>query len=218
MDLDFLKWIEHAGFLITLNGKNIYIDPFRFRGSSMPKADIIFITHTHFDHFNEEELKKVATAKTRFVAPKETASKMQGRNVLVVEPNKDYEIEGIKFSTVPAYNVSKEFHPKANGWVGYVIDVNGTKVYHAGDTDAAEEIKKVKADVFLIPVGGHYTMDLADAIKVAQSVKAKVVVPMHYRALLGLEGSKKAEQEFKDKVKNAVILEQIQEPFYSFQS
>jgi L-ascorbate metabolism protein UlaG (beta-lactamase superfamily) len=142
---------------------------------------------------------------------------MSRRDVLAVEPNKDYEIDGIKFRTVPAYNISKEFHPKVNGWVGYIIDVNGIKVYHAGDTDATEEMKKVKADILLLPVGGHYTMDLEDAIKIANIVKAQGVAPMHYRSLLGLDGSKKAEEEFRKRVKNYLMLEQIQEPYYSFQ-
>jgi L-ascorbate metabolism protein UlaG (beta-lactamase superfamily) len=216
MEVDFLRWIEHAGFLLEINGKNVYIDPFRMQGN-MPKADIIFITHTHFDHYNEDEIKKIATQKTKFVAPIETAGKMSRRDVLAVEPNKDYEIDGIKFRTVPAYNISKEFHPKVNGWVGYIIDVNGIKVYHAGDTDATEEMKKVKADILLLPVGGHYTMDLEDAIKIANIVKAQGVAPMHYRSLLGLDGSKKAEEEFRKRVKNYLMLEQIQEPYYSFQ-
>ncbi|MCL5238945.1 MAG: MBL fold metallo-hydrolase [Candidatus Marsarchaeota archaeon] len=216
MNTDFIKWIEHAGFLLEINGKNVYIDPFRIRGE-LPKADIVFITHSHFDHMNEEALAKVTTDKTRFVAPKETAGKLQGRKVMEVEPGKSYEIEGIPFSTVPAYNVSKEFHPKANGWVGYVIDVNGTKVYHPGDTDATEEMKNVKADVFMFPVGGHYTMDLNDAIKIASVVHAQVFVPMHYRALLGVEGAKKAEEELRKKVKNTLVLEQIQEPYYTLQ-
>lgn len=214
--MNFLKWIEHAGFLLEVNGKKVYIDPFRIRGE-LPKADIIFITHTHFDHFNEDGIKKIETQKTRFVAPIETAGKMSRRNVLAVEPNKDYEIDGIKFSTVPAYNISKQFHPKLNGWVGYIIDANGTRVYHAGDTDATEEMKKVKADILLLPMGGHYTMDLEDAIKIASIVKAQAFVPMHYRALLGQEGSRKAEEEFRKRVKNSLILEQIQEPYYSLQ-
>lgn len=216
MEVNFLKWIEHAGFLLEINDKNVYIDPFRIRGSP-PKADIIFITHSHFDHYSEDEIKKIATPKTKFVAPRETAGKMSRRDVLAVEPNKDYEIEGIKFRTVPAYNISKEFHSRVNGWVGYIIDVNGTKVYHAGDTDATEEMKKVKADILLLPVGGHYTMDVEDAIKIANTVKAQAFVPMHYRSLLGLDGSKKAEEEFRKRVKNSLILEQIQEPYYSFE-
>ncbi len=216
MDVSFLKWIEHAGFLLEINGKKVYIDPFRIRGE-LPKADIIFITHTHFDHLNEEAVGKIATSKTQFVAPKETASKLAGKKVLVVEPGGEYEVDGIRFSTVPAYNVSKEFHPKANGWVGYVIDVNGTKIYHPGDTDATEEMKTVKADIFMMPIGGHYTMDLQDAIKIASAVRAQAFVPMHYRTLLGEEGARKAEEEFRKKVKNALILDQIQEPYYSFQ-
>ncbi|MDE1873636.1 MAG: MBL fold metallo-hydrolase [Candidatus Micrarchaeota archaeon] len=216
METRFLRWIEHAGFLIEISGKNVYVDPFRLRGP-MPKADIVFITHTHYDHLNEEALGKIVTGETRFVAPKETASKLAGKKVLVVEPGKDYEIEGIRFSTVPAYNIGKEFHPRANGWVGYVIEANGVRVYLPGDTDATEEMRNVKADIFMVPIGGHYTMDLQEAIKIANQVHAQAIVPIHYRALLGEEGSRKAEEEFRKKVKNALILEQVQEPYYSLQ-
>ena len=216
MDVSFLKWIEHAGFVLEINGKKVYIDPFRLRGP-MPKADIIFITHTHFDHFNDDAIGKIATPRTRFVAPRETAGKMGRREVLMVEPNNDYEIEGIKFHTVPAYNIGKEFHPKANGWVGYIIDVKGTKVYHPGDTDATSELKNVQTDIALLPIGGHYTMSVEEAIDAAGRIKAKLFIPMHYRSLLGAEGAKKAEEEFRKKVKNSLILEQVQEPYYSFQ-
>ncbi|MDE1854830.1 MAG: MBL fold metallo-hydrolase [Candidatus Micrarchaeota archaeon] len=216
MDTSFLKWIEHAGFLLEIGGKKVYIDPFRIRGK-LPKADIVFITHTHFDHLNEEALGKISDSRTRFVAPRETAGKLSGRNVLEVEPNRDYEIEGIKFHTVPAYNTDKEFHPKVNGWVGYIIDADGTKVYHPGDTDETEELKKVRADIALLPIGGHYVMNVEEAIDAAGHIKAKLFIPMHYRALLGPEGSKKAEEEFRKRVKNSLILDQVQEPYYSFQ-
>ncbi len=216
MDLSFLKWIEHAGFMMEINGKNVYIDPFRIR-AEMPKADIVFITHTHFDHFNEEALGKIVTGKTQFVAPKETASKLSGKKVLAVEPEREYEIEGIGFSTVRAYNTNKEFHPKANDWVGYVIDANGVKVYHAGDTDVIDEMKSVSADIALLPAGGHYVMTVDEAASAAKLIHAKAFVPMHYRALLGEEGARKAEEEFRKKVKNSIILEQVQEPYYSFQ-
>ncbi len=216
MKTDFLKWIEHAGFLIEFNDQHIYIDPYRGR-YEMPKADLIFITHSHFDHFNEEQLKKITATKTIFVVPKEMAGSLHGKNVISVEPNKRYEVGGIEFSTVPSYNTNKEFHPRSRGWVGYIMDIGGTRIYHAGDTDLTEEMRKIETDVALLPMGGHYTMDLQEAIIATERIRAETFVPMHYKALLGEEGSKVAEQEFKKKVKGGALLKQIQDAYYSFQ-
>ena len=215
MDVSFLKWIDHAGFMLEINGKKVYIDPFRIRGS-LPRADVIFLTHTHIDHFNEEDLKKIETPQTKFVAPMETAGKLGRRTVMAVEPGKSYGVGGISFSTVRAYNESKQFHPKVNNWVGYVIEAGGRRVYHAGDTDAIEEMRKVDADIALLPVGGNYTMDVSEAAKAAELINAKAFAPMHYKSLLGKQGYKKAEEEFMQKVKNSIVLEQIEEPYYSF--
>lgn len=214
MDVSFLKWIEHAGFLFEADGKSVYVDPYRIRGT-LPSADIVFVTHTHFDHFSEGDIAKVASGRTKFVAPKETAGKLKGRDVLAVEPGKKYSIESIEFETVPAYNISKEFHPKANGWVGYVINVGGKRIYHAGDTDFVPEMSKLDVDLALLPIGGHYTMDLEEAIAASKSIRAKNFVPMHYKALLGKEGMKKAEERFTASVPGAIILEQVQEPYYA---
>lgn len=215
MKLDFIKWIGHASFLLEIRGEKVYIDPFAIR-EQMPKADVIFITHAHFDHFNEEDIAKIATSGTKFVAPLDIAKQLKGRNVLAVEPGKSYEIDGIKFSTVPAYNTDKDSHPKSKGWVGYIIDADGTKVYHAGDTDLIDEMNGIDVDVALLPIGGRYTMSLEQAIKATSVIKAKVFIPMHYRALLGKEGSSSAEEEFKRRVRNSMLLEQLQEPSYSF--
>jgi len=214
VELDFLKWIEHAGFLLEIKGKNVYIDPFKVN-AKLPKADLIFITHSHFDHFDVKSIAILSTENTYFIAPKEVASKLSGRKVLEVVPGRSYEAEGVCFSTVPAYNANGEFHPKEAGSVGYIIDANGVRVYHAGDTDFIEEMKHIDVDVALIPMGGTYTMDVEDAIRAAGAIKAKVVIPMHYRALLGKEGSAKAEEEFMKSVKNGLILDQVQDPCYS---
>ena len=151
------------------------------------------------------------------MAPRRRSEEAEGRNVLAVEPDKSYEMDGIRFRTVPAYNKDKEFHPRSNGWVGYIIDADGTSVYHAGDTDLIDEMRKIDVDVALLPIGGHYTMDLEDAIKATTMIRARVFIPMHYRTLLGKGGSESAEEEFRRRVKNSIILEQLQEPSYSFE-
>jgi L-ascorbate metabolism protein UlaG (beta-lactamase superfamily) len=216
MNLDFLKWLGHASFLLDIGGKQVYIDPFEIQ-TEMPKADLIFITHEHFDHFSEEAILKIATDSTQFVAPKDIARKLGRRNALAVEPGKSYEMDGVKFITVPAYNNEKEFHPRSKGWVGYIIEANGLKVYHPGDTDLIAEMEGIDVDIALLPIGGQYTMNVNDAIKAASIIKAKIFIPMHYKAVLGKEGASGAEEEFRKKVKNCVILEQVQEPNYSFQ-
>jgi L-ascorbate metabolism protein UlaG (beta-lactamase superfamily) len=215
MDLGFLKWIDHAGFLLTVGGKAVYIDPFHVRDAR--RADIIFITHSHFDHLSMDDIRRLEAPGTRFVAPKETAKKLEGRDVLAVEPGKDYEIDGIRFSTVPAYNVKPArlmFHPKSNGWVGYVIDAAGTSVYHAGDTDLTEEMRRVVAGIALIPMGGKFTMGVEEAIEAANAIKAEKVAPMHYRSHFGREGYRKAEEQFLKGARNGIILDQVQEPSF----
>lgn len=215
MDLGFLKWIDHAGFVLDISGKTVYIDPFQVKD---PKpADVIFVTHSHFDHLSMDDIKRLETPRTRFVAPEETAGKLGGRDVLAVEPGKDYDIGGIRFGTIAAYNVKQArltFHPRSNGWVGYVIDAAGTRVYHAGDTDLTEEMRKVEADLALLPMGGTYTMGVEEAIEAANAIKAQKVAPMHYRSHFGRKGYKEAEEKFLNGVKNGIILDQVQEPSF----
>ena len=215
MDLSFLKWIDHAGFMLSAGGKTVYIDPFQVKDPK--KADIIFITHSHFDHMSMDDIRRLETPRTRFVAPRETAAKLKGRDVMSVEPGKEYEIEGIKFGTVAAYNVKPTrllFHPKSNGWVGYVIDADGTRVYHAGDTDLTDEMREVETDLALIPMGGTYTMGIEEAIEAANAIHAKKVAPMHYRSHFGRNGYKDAEAKFMEGARNGIILDQVQEPAF----
>jgi L-ascorbate metabolism protein UlaG (beta-lactamase superfamily) len=218
MEINFLRLVNHSAFIIKDKGKTIYIDPFKVEGSE--KADIIFITHPHFDHMNMEDIRKIAGKDTTIVLPKDSIDKIDFGKKIAVEPNKAYTVDGIKFRTIPAYNVVEsrlKNHPKENRWVGYIIEVDGKTIYHAGDTDFIEEMKGLNADVALIPIGGTYVMSVEEAIPAANSLNAKVVIPMHYKALLGKEGSKKAEEKFLKEVKNARILIEIQEQKYSFQ-
>jgi L-ascorbate metabolism protein UlaG (beta-lactamase superfamily) len=217
MNFDFLKWIEHAGFVLHAGSSVVYIDPFRLK-EQKEHADIVFITHPHFDHLSVGDINKIAGPDTRFVASRGCEEQLRGRDVLMAEPGKRYKIDGIAFETVAAYNVRPErlkFHPKANGWVGYVIDAGGTKVYHAGDTDFTDEMRKVSADIALIPMGGTYTMDVGEAIEAANAIHAGKVAPMHYRTHFGRNGYRRAEEEFIKGAKKGVILDQFQEPYFS---
>jgi len=212
-----LKWIGHAAFIVE-GEKRIYIDPYKL-SRSFGDADIIFLTHSHFDHLSLDDIKKVATNKTVIVAPSEAKSKLASFNTFLVEPMKSYSVAGIGFETVSAYNVEKErlnFHPRQNNWVGYIINVNGKRVYHAGDTDNIAEMKSVKCDLALLPIGGTYTMSVEEAIEATKSINARYFAPMHYKAILGKEGSRLAEEKFKKEVKNNILFKEVQEPSYSF--
>jgi len=217
MEFDFLKWIGHAAFIIE-GEKRIYIDPFKL-SKNFGEADIIFITHSHFDHLSIDDIKKVAKKETTIVAPTEAKSKLASFNTFLVEPMKKYNINGVEFETVYAYNVKKErlnFHPKQNNWLGYIINAEGKRIYHAGDTDFIDEMKNIKCDLALLPIGGTYTMGVEEAIEATNAIDAKYFAPMHYKALLGREGSKEAADKFKKEVKNSILLKEAQEPSYSF--
>lgn len=175
---------------IRINGeKVIYIDPFKI-DKNYNDADIIFITHDHYDHYSEEDIDKVKKNDTVVVAPEELLTKLLRKGfrqdyIITVEPEENDMIEGIKFETVPAYNINKQFHPKVNGWVGYIIEIKGVRYYIAGDTDITEENKKVKCDVAFVPVGGTYTMDFKEAAYLINEIKPKIAVPIHYGSIVG---------------------------------
>jgi len=169
--------------------KIIYIDPFKI-DKNYNDADMIFITHDHYDHYSEEDIDKVKKEDTVIIAPEELLTKLLRKGIrkdfiITVEPNKNYMVEGIKFETVPAYNINKPFHPKENEWVGYIIELNNNRYYIAGDTDITEENRKVKCDVAFVPVGGTYTMDFKEAAMLINEIKPKVAVPIHYGSIVG---------------------------------
>lgn len=186
--LNNIEVLYHSSIRINKE-KTIYIDPFKI-DRNYNDADIIFITHDHYDHYSEEDIDKVINENTVIVIPEELLTKVlkKGINknaIITVEPNQKYMVQGIKFETVPAYNTNKTFHPKENAWVGYVIEINEIKYYIAGDTDITEENKKVKCDVAFVPVGGTYTMDFKEAAQLVNQIQPKVAVPIHYGSVVG---------------------------------
>lgn len=188
-----LKNIEvlyHSSIRINKE-KTIYIDPFKI-DRNYNDADIVFITHDHYDHYSEEDIDKVINENTTIIIPDELLTKLlrKGINknaIITVEPNKNYMVQGIKFETISAYNTNKTFHPKENGWVGYIIIINGIRYYIAGDTDITEENKQVKCDVAFVPVGGTYTMDFKEAASLINEIKPKIAIPIHYGSIVGTE-------------------------------
>ena len=178
----------HSSIKVT-DGKVLYIDPFRINKVTHD-ADYIFITHSHYDHFSTNDILKVAKIDTIFISTEDTKTSFElmgvpKEQVIIVRPNNNYEINDIKFETVSAYNKVKKFHPKENNWVGYIINLNNTKYYIAGDTDKLEENQNIKCDIAFLPIGGTYTMNWKDAAELANIIDCKKVVPIHYGEIVG---------------------------------
>jgi L-ascorbate metabolism protein UlaG (beta-lactamase superfamily) len=179
--LDRFTWFRQAAMRYSGDGITIYIDPW---GTSPedPKADLILITHAHFDHLQPHEIERLSQDGTKVVAPKDVAAELSG-DVTAVSPGESHEVAGVRFETVPAYNTAEErldMHPKANDWVGYVLELDGRRYYHAGDTDALPELESLETDVAMVPIGGTYTMDYQEAAGFVKSMQPQVAVPMHY--------------------------------------
>ena len=185
--LENIQVLYHSSIKINKE-KVIYIDPFKIE-DDCHDADIIFITHSHYDHYSEEDIKKIIKEDTKIIVTSDLKEKTENitnsENIIVVQPNEKYFVEGISFETIPAYNTNKQFHPKQNNWVGYVIELNGLKYYIAGDTDITEENKQIKCDVAFIPVGGTYTMTAKEAADLVNIIKPKIAVPIHYGSVVG---------------------------------
>ena len=186
--LENVELFCHNSIKIT-GSKTIYIDPFRLE-KDYHDADYIFSTHTHYDHFSEEDIEKLLKEDTVIITPdtsRELACDLTGdrERVKIVEPANEYELSGVKFSTTYAFNKEVLYHTKNENWVGYIIELDGVKYYIAGDTDNIKELKDVECDVAFLPIGGKYTMGYAEAAGLANTIKAKIVVPTHYGCIVG---------------------------------
>ena len=169
--------------------KILYFDPFRIK-EEIHDADIIFCTHTHYDHLSEEDIIKIKKDITKIVVPVDGKEKLitsgfDEKNIITVNPDKEYEIDNIKFKTVRAYNENKKFHPKENNWVGYIVYLKNVKYYIAGDTDITKDNRGVRCDVAFLPIGGTYTMTATEAASLANEIKPKIAVPIHYGEFVG---------------------------------
>lgn len=179
----------HSSIRIEGEDKIIYLDPFRIK-EERKDADVIFITHSHYDHFSEDDINKVKNDNTKILITNDLMDRtlelgFKEENITVVMPNNSYKVLDIEIKTIPAYNTNKEFHPKENNWVGYILTREGKSIYVAGDTDIIEENKDIKCDIALIPVGGTYTTDYKEAAELVNIINPKVVIPMHYAELVG---------------------------------
>ena len=171
------------------DNKIIYFDPFKII-DKLNDADIIFITHDHYDHLDIESINNVKKDDTLLVIPSSIIGKIennlfQENKIIMVNPNEEYEILGYKVKTIPSYNINKKFHPKENKYVGYIITINNEDIYIAGDTDITEEMANVECDIALIPIGGTFTCTYEEAAEFINKIKPKYVIPIHYGSIVG---------------------------------
>lgn len=178
-----MRWLGHDGFRID-GAKTVYFDPYQISGG--PSADIILVSHEHFDHCSPEDIKKVQGPHTVMVTEKDSAKKLSG-DVRVMKPGDVLDLGEVKIEAVPAYNTDKDFHPRKKGWLGFVVEMEGVRVYHAGDADFIPEMKNLKVDIAMLPVSGTYVMTADQAVKAALAIQPKLAIPMHYGAIVGDE-------------------------------
>ena len=212
-----IHWLGHDAFLIEAKGLNIYLDPYKLAKKDLPPADIIITSHEHFDHCSLDDIGKIANENTVLIGPKICQDTLKikvpvKKEVLELNPNEEIEVKDIKISAIPAYNTHRfrapgqPFHPKESGHIGPIINIDGIKIYHAGDTDKIDEMKGLEPDIALIPVSGTYVMDVDEAVEAAKDINAKITIPMHVGRGIG---KLSYTEDFKNKVEGleVVILE-----------
>jgi L-ascorbate metabolism protein UlaG (beta-lactamase superfamily) len=184
-------WTGHAGFKITFESKKIYIDPYKLskEHQNVSDADIVLITHNHFDHLSIEDLKNIVNETTVIVSAQECISQLKSLNVkesIGIDPRNSVKVNDLKIETVPAYNVDKEFHPKNDKKVGFIAEFGNDRLYHIGDSDIIPEMKDTNSTIALVPVSGTYVMTAEEASKaINELINPKIAIPMHYGTIVG---------------------------------
>ena len=179
-----IKWFGHASFKFS-GERIIYIDPVNV--SDTEKANIILVSHSHYDHFSLQDINKLSNSNTNILVTPDVQSKLkdvQGK-ITLIEPNKKYNVQGILIETFPAYNLNKPFHPKDNDWVGFIFTINGKKILYTGDSDLTTELQKFRVDIALVPVSGKYVMNPKEAADLVNLIKPKLAIPYHYGSIVG---------------------------------
>jgi L-ascorbate metabolism protein UlaG (beta-lactamase superfamily) len=179
--LNRIQWLGHASIRIEAE-KTIYIDPWKISGG--PMADLILVSHTHHDHLSPADIKKIQKEETVIIASADAAAQLSG-DVRALRPGDRLTVQGVTVEAVPAYNVGKPFHPKANDWIGFLLTVEGKTIYYGGDTDCIPEMNAIKADIWILPVGGTYTMTAKEAAGIINIKQPAVAIPIHCGDLVG---------------------------------
>ena len=210
MLLDSLEWLGHSGFRISARGATIYIDPYRVQDG--PPADLILVTHGHYDHYSPQDVERLSHPGTWLVAPAAVAERAPGR-VVSIAPGEELELEpvpGVEVAAVAAYNTSKRdrdghlFHPREAGWVGFDLNVSGERLYHSGDTDVIPEMDRVVGvDIALLPVSGTYVMTAGEAAEAARRIQPRTAIPMHWGDHIG---SREDAEAFAEKAPGQVVI------------
>jgi L-ascorbate metabolism protein UlaG (beta-lactamase superfamily) len=188
--LENVTWFRQSAMRFRTGGLVVYIDPWGTGDDDEP-ADLILLTHAHSDHFRPEEIDRLRKNSTKIVAPRDVANELSGA-VTAVAPGQSHTVGGVRFQTVPAYNTVEhrlDKHPKANGWVGYVMTFGESTYYHSGDTDALAELQEIVTDVAMVCVGGDpFTMGPSEAGSLVRAMTPRVAIPMHYGFVVGPRG------------------------------
>ena len=179
---DNIFWLGHDSFRLT-GEKVVYIDPWKLADGA-EKADVILVTHDHYDHYSKDDIAKISKTDTVVVAPQVVAQKLGGK-VTLVKAGDTVNANGVNIEVVPAYNVNKNNHPKSAGHVGYIVTLNGKRIYHTGDVDLMPEMTQIKCDIALLPVSGTYVMTATEAAEAANTLKPALAIPMHYDSGIG---------------------------------
>jgi L-ascorbate metabolism protein UlaG (beta-lactamase superfamily) len=194
--LDGIEWLGHAGFRIKTRAGTVYIDPYRTSGE--PPADLVLITHDHFDHFSREDVVRLARAGATVIGPATVNEQLKGRTISVT-PGETVEVDELEIQALPAYNTNKldssgkPFHAREAGWLGFLLRDGARRIYHSGDTDVIPEMDQAAGvDVALLPVSGIYVMTAIEAAEAARRIDPKVAVPMHWGTVIGSEADANA--------------------------
>lgn len=178
---DRIFWLGHSTVKIT-GEKVIYVDPWKLK--SAEPADLILISHSHYDHLSAEDVAKIRKADTVILATPDAASALTG-DVRALRPGDKVTVQGVAVEAVPSYNTNKAFHPRNNDWIGFVVTVGGQRIYYAGDTDVVPEMNHIRADIAIVPVGGTYTMTAEEAAQAVHAIRPKLAIPIHYGDIVG---------------------------------
>lgn len=192
-----IEWLGHDSFRLS-GEKIVYIDPWKI--SAGPPADVVLVTHDHFDHFSKDDIARVSQPTTVVVGPASVVAKFKG-NIVKAHRGDKLTVNGVAVEVVPAYNVHPDrlgFHPHSYGGVGYIVTLNGKRIYHTGDTDQIPEMNDIRCDIALIPVSGTYVLTASEAVQVANLLKPELAIPMHWDDIVGTWADANA---FKEKAK-----------------